>query len=189
MERIFTAACLRTRLQPILVVGSRNSGKTAFVRTLVERARQHGLHVAGFCSEAEWRGSVKHRYFLQDVAAPGRRMLAASRNEEPGLDLHVGAFFLSSAAFREACRIVAESLAADLICIDECGPLEREGGGFYPAIRDLLGTYRGSLVVTVRPSVNAWLRALVGPGYVELAPGLATTSTDGRGRPYAGERR
>ncbi len=151
----------KRQLRPVLVVGARNSGKTAYVRAVAARARRIGLTVAGFFSEAEWRDGVKARYFLCDIADPSSRALLASRDGGPGLDLQVGAYQFSSGAFRAANRSLRRALAADLICIDEFGPLELRGEGFYPAVKFLLRRYRGILLLTARPSVAAALRQII----------------------------
>lgn len=140
-------------LRPVLVVGGRSAGKTAYARTLLDRARRAGLRVAGFYSEAEHEGRTKARYHLCDAADPTRRsLLASTRPIGPG-DQRVGRFHLSAAAIAAANAGLVASLGADLVCIDEVGPLELEGGGFAPALRHLRERYRGILVLTARPSV------------------------------------
>jgi len=148
-------------LTPVLIVGGRNSGKTTYARTLAERARRAGWAIAGFLSEAEWEGDVKARYFLRDLADPATRTLLAAREPLPGLDSRVGRHFLSRTALAAAYASLRRSLAADLICIDEFGPLELRGGGFRPAFHFLLQHYRGILLITVRPALQAAVLGLL----------------------------
>lgn len=150
----------RSAAQLVLVVGSRNSGKTGYARSVVERARAAGLRVAGFLSEAEWDGAVKARFYLQDVADPACRVLLASVEPAPGLDVEAGPFHLSSSAFRMAEAEFRNALDADLICMDEVGPLELRGEGFHNALRHLVARYRGTLLLTVRPSAVEAIMAM-----------------------------
>jgi nucleoside-triphosphatase THEP1 len=144
-------------LRPVLIVGPRHAGKTACARLLVERAREAGLAVAGFLSEGEWQDGEKVRYHLRELGPRGRRLLLAGAARAPGLDLPVGRYHLSSAVLAEAGAGLRDALAADLICIDEVGPLELDGGGFAPALDFLLGRYTGILLITARPRVAAAL--------------------------------
>ena len=154
----------------VLVVGPRNSGKTEYARIIVQRARAAGLRVAGYLSEAEWDGTVKARFFLHDVSqtadGPGQelrhRPLLASVTPAPGLDLRAGPYYLNSAAFHTACDTLRAASHSDLICVDEVGPLELRGSGFYPALEYLLNRYKGILVLTARPAIAARIHAGAG---------------------------
>lgn len=165
----------------VLVVGPRNSGKTAYARILVERARAAGRRVAGFLSEAEWEGDVKARFFLRDLARPDAdaaadapsRTLLASVQPGPGLVLRAGPYHLSSTALEMACEALRQALDADLICIDELGPLEMQGDGYAPALRFLLSNYRGILLLTTRPSVAKALLSTVKQSDCPALPGPA----------------
>ncbi len=148
----------------VLVVGERNSGKTAYIQNALARARRRGLTAAGFYSEAEWLDGVKARFHLRDVAQPGHRRLLASVDPEPGLDLRAGLYYLSSAAFQTAERVLKETGDVDLIVLDEVGPLEMRGGGFRPALRYLLRHHDGLLLLTARPKVATELRRLIEEG-------------------------
>jgi nucleoside-triphosphatase THEP1 len=153
--------------QVVLVSGPRNTGKTEYARWVVERARAAGHRVAGFYSEAEWEGGVKARFYLQDVADPGHRALLASVCPSPELDLRAGPYHLSSEAFRRADPVLRRAKGADLICIDEVGPLEVKGGGFHGALRYLLAEHDGVLLLTVRPSVVPAVLAMAAGAGVE----------------------
>lgn len=145
----------------VLVVGPRSSGKTGYVRAVAERARAAGLGVAGFASVGEWEDGTKARFHLEDLADSGRRLLLASVHPDPGLDLRTGRYHLSSAAFEEADRLLRTALDADVVCMDEIGPLELRGGGFRPGLEFMLANHQGILVLTCRPRVTESLRRLV----------------------------
>lgn len=172
-----------------LVVGERDSGKTAYLSNLARDARRHGLTVAGCIAVATRARGVKVRYHLRDPADPRRRVLVASTRPDAGLDQRVGRFHLSGAAFAEVHRRVAASLHADLVCLDEIGPLELEGGGLAPTLDLLARRYGGWLVLTVRPPVAPHLIRWVGGEAAAprarrlVAAGRESTHGDGEGFP------
>lgn len=151
-------------LRPVLVVGRRDSGKTAYAKAVVERARAAGLRVAGVLSEAEREGGRKCRYYARDAGTSGDRLLLGAVEPAPSLDQGVGRFHMSGEAFASLNRRLVSALDADLICLDEVGPLEKGGGGFDPALRFLVAHFTGILLVTARPSVAPWLEERLGGG-------------------------
>jgi nucleoside-triphosphatase THEP1 len=142
-----------------VVSGPRNSGKTAYLRFLASRAGEQGLRVDGWLSVAE-TGGRKERYFLEALAS-GQRRLVAAREPIFRHSLRAGAYHFDPDAFREAREIVQRAAAADLLVIDEFGPLETAGGGFSEILRSLLATYRGILVISVRSSLLPSLLAFI----------------------------
>lgn len=157
-----------SRLQPVLLVGSRDSGKTAYAATIVDRARSAGLTVAGFLSEADVEGGSKRRYHLRDLATGERTIYARTADGRyrpddcPSDAERVGRFHIDRAVLQRAGETIARSLDADLICIDEVGPLElSRGAGFLPALRLLLERYQGIVVITVRPAFAGPLKELI----------------------------
>ena len=148
----------RKRKQQIAVVsGPRNRGKTAYLRFLVSRAARKGLSVDGWFSVAEIVGGQKERYFLEGIASGERRLLAA---REPIFQnsLHAGTYYFDPEVFRQASTLVQKAAEADLLVIDEFGPLENKGAGFSEILQTLLSTYQGILVISVRSSL---LRSLL----------------------------
>lgn len=156
------------RSRTALLVGPRDAGKTTYARQLSERAVARGLRVAGFISEGERLPDGTKRYWLRDLADPHWRVPLSSPMPGPGFDVRIGCHHLSSQAFTEAAQRLRGALTADLVCIDEFGPLELQGGGFRPLCEQLWREYHGILLLTVRPAVLApllqLLRETAGPG-------------------------
>jgi len=142
----------RIRPQIVLVVGSRNSGKTAYLHLLKNRIQEQEECVGGVVSEAELRDGEKWRYWLRDIRT-GKRLLLATRYDSSPGKLQVGRFRFEPETFRWAEGVFRQSLDCDVLFLDEYGPLEARGEGFRHVLEFLLKNYRGILVITLRPSL------------------------------------
>lgn len=137
-----------------LVVGPPNSGKSAYLQDVVELGRSRGKHVAGVISHGIWQEGAKSGFILEAVASGERRLFAVSEPRwQPILTL--GRFYFSPGAIAWGNQTLLESTAAELVVIDEFGPLELEGGGLWPGIAFLLHNSPAPLLIAVRPSLTA----------------------------------
>lgn len=146
---------MKTKSSPtkiVLVVGGKNSGKTAYLRRVVQRARQHGLNTGGILSPGKCEKGTKSEYFIEDIRT-GRQFRLAWLSERESSPIRVGSYAFSPRAFEVANRILRESRNADVVVLDEYGPLEKNGGGFRPALEYLLQNYSGILFIALRPSL------------------------------------
>ena len=148
------------KLNAVIVAGSRNAGKTAYLAETVIRAKAHGYAVGGFLSIGEMHDREKHRYFLEDIVT-GERRLLARRTGTAAHPQHAGPFHFDQDTFDWAKERITQSLDADLIIIDEYGPLEQDEGGHYAAISFLKENYAGILMLSVRPGLVRPLKKLL----------------------------
>lgn len=138
----------------LIVTGAIGAGKTAAVFSLGEELRARGLVVGGVTSPRVLVGTSTVGYRVRDVATGEERVLC--RDEPPGIPFR--RFFFSSdglAFANDALYRAAEW--ADVVIVDEVGPLELSGGGFAPGIRTALAS-QVFLILTVRPSLVAEAR-------------------------------
>lgn len=162
-----------------LIVGRPNSGKTAWLAAIVQRARSRGIETGGLLSHGLWVNGEKSEYELEAVATGERRPLACMNKAVPGssssdkkninptagpipvvnapggkeLTITCGRFQFSRFAFDWGNKILRTS--SGIIVIDEFGPLEASGGGLWPGIDYLLRHHAGPLLIAVRPSLQA----------------------------------
>ncbi len=140
------------KLQPVLVSGGKNAGKTSYLLNLVERARMRGWRVGGFVSVAEWENGEKKRYFLRHLPSNEQRL--AARKGSPQTDeWHIGSYVFETETFRWAQSCARNPNRFDLFLLDEFGPLEVRGLGLSPILKMLLAEFTGILVISVRPSL------------------------------------
>ncbi len=153
----FIAAEISTGLT--LISGPRGAGKTSWCADLAAQAGALGLTVAGVLCPARLEDGRKTGIDLVDLRT-GERRLLGWREETGAAGLPVGCWRFDAEVLHRGNAILAQSADADVLIIDELGPLEfDEGGGFQAGLRLLdEGRYRAAWVV-VRPELLARARA------------------------------
>jgi nucleoside-triphosphatase THEP1 len=140
----------RTDAAVVLWTGPTRSGKTTAAGRLAERAAAAGAAVAGLLAAAVGRGGRPDGYDVVDLATGARRPLARAA-EDGEADVGRFRFDPEGLAFGRAALAAASARAADLVIVDEFGPLELQGGGWWPAVDGLLaGGFAGVLLLVVR---------------------------------------
>ncbi len=127
-----------TRTPVFVVTGETSSGKTAFLKELLNELKKQNpeLKVAGIISDASIENGEKTAYFVRDIRS-GRKELLCDRL--PGKEkLRTGRFYFYSEGIRFGNDILQNTKDAGLVIIDEVGRLELNGHGWHPAIRQLI---------------------------------------------------
>jgi nucleoside-triphosphatase THEP1 len=152
-----------------IICGARDSGKTRAAEVLASRLRAQGLRVGGVLSEAALSEGEKTSYTFRDLST-GSRSLYARRREgaiprgKPGYEFLAEGVEFGCAAVR---RAAADGV--DVLFVDEIGPLEAGGGGLWEPCREILSTFSGRIVLTVRPALLDWLLQKSGMNREEVA--------------------
>ena len=149
------AASLRDTAAPALALltGARASGKTSWSRQLVDAARAAGLSAAGLLSPPVFTQGEKTGIALLDVATDERRLLAQRAAEGASGAAGTGwRFDAKTLAWGNG--LLATLPPADLVLIDEIGPLEFDGKkGFLAAFAAIDARRYRLALVTVRPGL------------------------------------
>ncbi|HOX33547.1 MAG TPA: nucleoside-triphosphatase [Spirochaetales bacterium] len=158
----------------IVLAGERGSGKTWACREAARLAAARGLSAGGILCPSRRDASGRPLEVEAESLGSGERRLLASR--ERALDgprwppEGPGAFAFSDGAFAWALGELEAARSAELLILDEAGPVElRLGRGFRPFLDGLAASIKGSaprpglLVATARPSLASELAALLGP--------------------------
>ncbi|MBS1272507.1 MAG: hypothetical protein MAGBODY4_01653 [Candidatus Marinimicrobia bacterium] len=143
------------------MVGPKNSGKTTYIRELIERAYSAGMQAAGFYATGEWVNGRKERFYLHEIASSSSPRLLASKIPNHNLDTGIGSYHLNSNLLDEMNSRLKESVSADIIFIDEFGPLEATERGYFPGVQYLLQHFTGKLVITTRPYLMGHVMSMV----------------------------
>jgi nucleoside-triphosphatase THEP1 len=153
-----------------IITGEINSGKTSELRRRIEEYRRRGMRVGGFITEAVWREGIKQAYYLRRLGT-GERILLAERADSADVQASSGAsggvrearkapaeaeenaprtpgFVFHRESFALASEWLREARDADVLCIDELGPVELRGEGHWPVLARILED-RQELVETV----------------------------------------
>jgi len=154
------------RPQAILLVGPVFSGKSRFVEELAGSLAASGRVVAGFVQrgifDVEGR---KVGYDLVGLSSGSCRRIANRREGGPGWRFEDGAFADALGEVRAG---------ADLVVIDEVGPLELAGRGHAVAVDRALSSCPAVLVVVreaLMEEVGAWLAERAEVTVLSFGPG------------------
>ncbi len=136
-----------------LITGDRLQGKTTFLKETTEIVRCSNINVSGFLSEAVHSDGVRTGFRITDIVT-GNSADLCSINPQPG-SVRQGRYWFSDYALKEGERIILSSIDAgsQLMVIDEVGPLELSGKGWYNAIEELTRRSSAVNVWTVRRSL------------------------------------
>lgn len=139
----------------LLLTGTTGAGKSTVCLRLAALCREQGHTPAGIVTQSDGP-----RRYLLDLASGEQQLLAADGEALAGP--RWGRFSFCQEALdwgNEAVRRAVEG-PADLVLLDEVGPLELiAGAGFLPALERLLGSEKAGLIV-VRPALLESLRTL-----------------------------
>jgi nucleoside-triphosphatase len=139
-------------------------GKTTFCRTLASQARTAGWDVAGILCPAIVENGAKTGIQVQDLRSEEIRLLAVSTHQpfdqmpDKDLDLSLfpklGNWLFFPSALTWGREVIAASLPADLLIVDELGPLELvRGEGWANAVEVLQQPAYKIGIVVIRPSL------------------------------------
>lgn len=143
--------------QRVLVTGARGAGKSRWCARLVEVGRRRGWRVVGVASPARFEGHLKTGIGLLDLATGEERTLAALRRADgdaSGPATERWRFDDAVLAWGNAALARAAEDRADLLVVDELGPLEfQRGTGFQAGLAALDAGRFALACAVVRPSL------------------------------------
>ena len=119
----------------ILLKGDRHSGKTGFILELARQTRCRGRRVAGIACPGLWKNNLRNGFELLELDT-GRRDLLSMR--VPGLRPIPYMFDALSVEKGKNALSIPRCCGADLIIVDEVGPLELKGQGWASCLHSLL---------------------------------------------------
>ncbi|UCC99738.1 MAG: DUF2478 domain-containing protein [Phycisphaerales bacterium] len=148
----------RTRL--IFWTGRKHSGKTTGAARLVKAARAKGYCIAGLLAPAVYHGSTLTGFDAVDLQSRQRTALA----RDNGSDDTTGRFDFLAEGLRlgNASLRAASTKSADLVVVDEFGPLEMNCQGWRQAVELLLQSSEAIILLVVRRELAEQVQHLYG---------------------------
>ncbi len=148
----------------LIITGPIGSGKTQTVSGVAEELRAQSISVGGVVSPRVLEYGLTTGYIVRDLLSGEERRLCTEN--PPGIRFR--RFYFSPTALEFANAAVARAgHEADVVVVDEVGPLELGGGGMAPGVQKVL--HSGAfLIMCVRP----WLveEACLWAGFPKTAP-------------------
>lgn len=137
-----------TQASLILWTGEKHSGKTTRVAELVENARAEGFNVVGILAPSLYHNGRLMGFDVLDLRNGSRAPLARRRTDSgktsPFVFIDAGMRLGHAALGREV------EGSADLVVVDEFGPLELSGQGWRKSVDSLLASINATLLLVVR---------------------------------------
>ena len=116
-----------------VLTGPVHAGKTTFLRHLMQGFRDEGIRVNGILSLAVFKDSIRVSYDAFDLAN-GDSCPLLRTDPDPSWD-RAGPFGMIPAGLRRAESAITDTSHSSLTVIDELGPLELAGQGFWPGFQ------------------------------------------------------
>jgi nucleoside-triphosphatase THEP1 len=161
----------------VLWAGPKHSGKTTAAEALVERARAEGFRVAGLLAPSVHEGTCLVGFDIVNVCTGLRApLLRRGRSQDA---TQVGQYVLNEAGRRVGADALSPPVTdfADLVVVDEFGPLELGGAGWREAADRLARRPAGPvLVLVVREALVEQVADLYADGRPQVLPASAPSS-------------
>lgn len=145
----------------LVLTGPVHGGKTSLLARALPSWRDRGLACHGFLSPAASDGAGDG-YDLLEIGPGARRPYLRTRGGAAAE--RVGPFAFMPGSLDKAGAILHAAPPDGLLVVDEVGPLELEGGGLWPALRDALAGRRGPSLLVVRAAILDEVAARLIPG-------------------------
>jgi nucleoside-triphosphatase len=129
----------------LILTGERQAGKSTLCRRLAESLRGEGFTVGGVWTETQ-KTNNQTELILHDVSTDAAVTLASSAWEPQG-GPRQGRFQFSWEGIYAGIKSIGRGMNADLLIVDEIGPLELQGQGFFPVLHTLRRAHHCLLVV------------------------------------------
>lgn len=128
-------------MQQVILTGAIQSGKTTALQEWLKDKNARGIL-------SPVVNDVRKLYAIQEkIDIPFQAPVCLPHT------ISVGRFHFYTKAFDRANEILLKEAIADWCVIDEVGPLELRGQGFFPALEKLLKNPSGNLLLVVRSSL------------------------------------
>jgi nucleoside-triphosphatase THEP1 len=135
----------------IILSGPVHGGKTTLIQKSLSRWASRGLRFGGFLSLAVPNSRGETEYDFLDLKN-GRRLPFLRRKGEDEWE-HVGDFRLVPRTLEAARALIAAADPAEVLIVDEVGPLELSGGGLWSALREAVGRSSLRTLLVVRENI------------------------------------
>ena len=119
-----------------ILTGPVNSGKTTFLKRVIEELKKQQVKMDGFLSEGIVKDQEKIGYDLVDLRV-GKSVPFIRKTGQQDWQ-RVGPYFFIPKALSRAKKIILRSREEEILVVDEIGPLELSGQGLWDALEQVI---------------------------------------------------
>jgi len=141
----------RNKPPVIIITGETGQGKSTFTRTIVNKLTGDGIRVSGFCSRGVHINETRIGFDLEEIRTGNKTILARKTAEAEGW-ISQGHYYFDPRVFEEKSDLIFREVeaGADLLVIDEVGPLEMNDTGWHSLISRIINEKPLPMIWTVR---------------------------------------
>lgn len=128
----------RPRNTIFLLTGPTQSGKTTLLKSLFSLLQERGIPTGGFLAPGTFSNGQRDKIFLEPLPR-GNRSILALRSPQPGW-IQYRKFYFDPATLRLGNELIKDATGDQpplLLILDEVGPMELKGMGWYPSLERL----------------------------------------------------
>jgi nucleoside-triphosphatase THEP1 len=144
----------------VILSGPVHGGKTTLIQKSLSRWASRGLGFGGFLSVAVSHGSEGVEYDFLDIK-DGRRLPFLRRTGETEWE-KIGPYFFVPQTLEIARSLVLSADPAEVLIVDEVGPLELAHGGLWPALKSVIFRPEMKTLLVAREEILEDLFGLLG---------------------------
>ncbi len=142
-----------------ILTGPLHSGKTTCLKESVQKFKDQKINVHGFLSFAVFERQERIGYDLFDLSKEDSIPLLRKKGDKTWTK--IGPYFFIPSGLEEAQNILSRASKSEVCVVDEVGPLELIGEGFWPALEQILFPPATTFLISVRESIlDDFLRIL-----------------------------
>jgi len=149
-----------------ILTGPVHSGKTTLLKRLVRELKGQKYRIDGFLSEAVREEEEIGGYDLFDLKR--ERSIPFIRKTGENEWQRIGSYFFIPQALAEGEKIILQGKEADILVVDEVGPLELSGKGFWPSLKQVVFQPRTTCLLVIRKNIIKDFLAMLGKSEVKI---------------------
>ena len=149
-----------------ILTGPVHSVKTTLLKKVVRELKEQKYRIDGFLSEAVWEKEETVGYDLFDLKE--ERSIPFIRKTGEKEWQKIGSYFFIPQGLAEAEKIILQGKEAYILVVDEVGPLELSGKGFWPALKRVVFQPLTIFLFVVRINILEDFLAILGEGDVKI---------------------
>jgi len=149
-----------------ILTGPVHSGKTTLLKNVVRELKRQKYRIGGFLSEPIWKSEETVGYDLFDLREERSIPLIRRTGEKEWQK--IGAYFFIPQGLAKAEKIILQEKDVDILVVDEVGPLELSGKGFWPALKQVIFHPLNIYLVVIRINILEDFLSMLGKLKVKI---------------------
>lgn len=133
-----------------------HTGKTTWLSQVVTELKRQNRACKGILTYAVFDGNKRIGYDTENIETGERQAFIRQVGYDAAFedsDVYLRDYHFSSVVIEEVNQMLKNAINSDVVVIDEIGPLELQGKGFFPAISFLISQPPACLIMVVRDTI------------------------------------